>query len=983
MSPRHISLCVWARVINGSTPDSFRVFGGCMLGGMDKLDYSDLNDEIIDITPHDRAKPRGGRVKWFVFSALLLVFVLVSCVGVYTDALWFGSLGFGSRFWYVFGLGWTLFAVFGILTVAILRGGFYLLERLFGPEIFRPRKIIVNKQRVDLNFARFVRPASWMLAVVVGLISAQGLSSDWNAWALYLHQSATNATDPIFGRSVGFYLFTLPVYNELASWITGLIVILLVGAVVYSALSAIPDAPDFLAEKNTGSSRIGTRAYTAISAALGMLLMIAAARTLLSRYEYLWTDHSSFSGVTYTEANYLLPGLAAVAIALVVAAIVLFVNAFVIKGGRLLFVAIGIPVVVYVVACMIVPAYVQSFVVKPNELGRETPYIEHNIAGTRAGFNIEQVKARDYPADITPDALNLAANHSTLSNIRLWDWQALQDTLRQVQEIRTYYDFPDVDVDRYRVAGEMRQVMIATRELDIKKLPEQSRNWINERLIYTHGYGVTMNPVNEFTSEGKPRFLISNMPLETTGDLKVTRPEIYFGESTDTNVYVKTRQQEFDFPQGENNNYTTYEGDGGFAVGSGLRRLAIAWATGDLTKLPFSDDVTSESRVLMHRNIINRIRRVAPFLALDDDPYMVINSDGSLYWTVDAYTRSNRYPYSRHYSLGAERVNYVRNSVKVTVDAYTGAVSFYVFDETDPIVGAYRAAFPELFKPAAELPAGLRAHLRYPETLFKTQGDVFGLYHTTNPAMFFGREDVWSIARDATPAAADAPNKGTQAQPDALEPYQVLMPLPGEGAEPEFARILPFTPGNRNNMIAWLAGRADGDVYGKLLAYTFPSSRVIDGPLQIEARIDQDAQLSGQITLWNQQGSKVKRGNLIIMPIGTGLLFVEPIFLQAVRSPMPELRLVVLATQERLVYAESFEAALAQLLGQTQKTGAKPADEKKPGETTAPPSSNELIKRAGQTFADYQRLTAEGKLGEAGQKLDELKRILEQLEKAN
>ena len=384
---------------------------------------------------------------------------------------------------------------------------------------------------------------------------------------------ATTATDPIFGRSIGFYLFTLPVYNVLASWITGLIVILLVGAVVYSVLSAIPDPPDFLAEKNTGSSRIGTRAYTAISAALGMLLMIAAVRTLLSRYEYLWTDHSSFSGVTYTEANYLLPGLVAVAIALVVAAIVLFVNAFVIKGGRLLFVAIGIPVVVYVVACMIVPAYVQSFVVKPNELGRETPYIEHNIAGTRAGFNIEQVEARDYPADITPDALNLAANNSTLSNIRLWDWQALQDTLRQVQEIRTYYDFPDVDVDRYRVAGEMRQVMIATRELDIKKLPEQSRNWINERLIYTHGYGVTMNPVNEFTSEGKPRFLISNMPLETTGDLKVTRPEIYFGESTDTNVYVKTRQQEFDFPQGENNNYTTYEGDGGFAVGSGLRRF--------------------------------------------------------------------------------------------------------------------------------------------------------------------------------------------------------------------------------------------------------------------------------------------------------------------------------------------------------------------------------------------------------------------------
>ncbi len=315
----------------------------------------------------------------------------------------------------------------------------------------------------------------------------------------------------------------------------------------------------------------------------------------------------------------------------------------------------------------------------------------------------------------------------------------------------------------------------------------------------------------------------------------------------------------------------------------------------------------------------------------------------------------------------------------MTIDAYTGAVNYYVFDESDPIVTAYRAAFPELFKPAAEMPAGLRAHIRYPETLFKTQGDVFGLYHTTNAAMFFGREDVWSVAREAQPGGDAGAKPGAQ-EPVPLEPYQVLMPLPGERAEPEFARVLPFTPGNRNNMIAWMAGRADGDAYGQLLVYNFPSSRVIDGPLQIEARIDQDAQIAGQITLWNQQGSKVKRGNLIIMPIGTGLLFVEPIYLQAVRSPMPELRLVVLATQERLVYAANFEAALAQLLGQPQKTAAKDGETPKAAEPGAGPASGELIKRAAQTFADYQRLTATGKLGEAGQKLDELKRILDQLQ---
>jgi len=463
------------------------------------------------------------------------------------------------------------------------------------------------------------------------------------------------------------------------------------------------------------------------------------------------------------------------------------------------------------------------------------------------------------------------------------------------------------------------------------------------------------------------------MPVESTGDIRITRPQIYFGERTDTSVYVNTKQPEFDYPQGENNNYTTYQGDGGFAVGSGLRRLSIAWVTDDLSKLPFSDDVTNESRVLLHRNINVRIKRIAPFFTYDTDPYLMVEDAGRLIWIVDGYVTSDKFPYSRHYEHNGRRVNYIRNSVKVTIDAYTGAVNFYVFDDDDPIVAAYRSAFPELFKPSAEMPADVRAHIRYPEMMMKTQSDVFGLYHTQNAKMFFGREDVWSIAQEAA-------SGGSNAAPHPLEPYQVLMPLPGESPEPEFARVVPFTPGNRNNMIAWMAGRSDGDAYGKLLVYAFPASRVIDGPLQIEARIDQDAQIAAQITLWNQQGSKVKRGNLIIMPIGTGLLFVEPIYLQAVRSPMPELRLVVLATQERLTYAENFETALKQLLGQPEKTPAKETDTGRP--TTAPvaPSINELIKQASQAFSDYQRATAEGRLGEAGQKLDELKRILDQLQ---
>ena len=943
---------------------------------MNNTDYSDLDDEIINITPRTPRKP--SRTKWVILAVLIMIIAAWRGIYVYTDALWYDSLGFGSRFWYVLELGWGLFSIFGILTFAILGGGFSVLQKWFRLKSLVPRRIIVNKEPVTLDLAKYLRPVGWIVAVIFGLGFGLEFRTDWQVWVLYLHQPATAVADPIFGRSVGFYLFSLPIYELIAGWLTSLAVILLIAAVIYALIAAVPDQV-VVDQKRPFFSGFGERAYTAVSVLFGALLLIVAVRTMLSRYAYLWIDHPSFSGVTYTEANYLLPGLTVVAIALALAAIILFVNAFTKRSGRLLIIAIGGPALVYLVAGVLIPAYVQSFIVKPNELDRETPYIEHNIAGTRTGFNIGQVQVRDYAADITPAAFDLAANRGTLANIRLWDWKALQDTLRQIQEIRTYYDFPDVDVDRYPIGGEMRQVMIAARELDVNKLPEQSRNWINERLVYTHGYGVTMNPVNEFTTEGKPRFILSNMPIESTGDVSVTRPEIYFGERTDTLVYVKTKQREFDYPQGENNNYTNYDGDGGFAVGGGLRRMCIAWATDDLTKLPFSDDVTAESRVLMYRNIIDRIRRIAPFFSYDADPYIVVNDDGRLMWIVDGYTTADSFPYSRHYDANGQKANYIRNSVKVTIDAYTGAVNYYVFDESDPIVAAYRSAFPALFKPASDMPAGLRAHVRYPETLMKTQSDVFGLYHTQSAKMFFGREDVWSVAREA--AAGDGGGGKAPAQPQALEPYQVLMPLPGEKIGPEFARVLPFTPGNRNNMIAWMAGRSDGDAYGQLLVYSFPSSRVIDGPLQIEARIDQDAQIAGQITLWNQQGSKVKRGNLIIMPIGTGLLFVEPIYLQAVRSPMPELRLVVLATQERLTYAANFDTALSQLMGEAPKTAAKEEQPGKPGEKPpAPSSANEQIKQAGQVFADYQRLTAEGKLGEAGQKLDELKRILAQLQ---
>jgi uncharacterized membrane protein (UPF0182 family) len=644
-----------------------------------------------------------------------------------------------------------------------------------------------------------------------------------------------------------------------------------------------------------------------------------------------------------------------------------------------------VPAAIVYLVTGVVAWYVTSFVVRPNELVRERPFITNNIAWTRQAYALDRAQQIPFPAEAGIGALDPQNNQETLQNIRLWDWRALQDTLRQIQEIRTYYDFPDIDIDRYAIGGRVVQTMIAVRELNRDRLPESSRNWINEKLIYTHGYGITMNPVNGFTPEGQPALILSNMPVQSTvPSLRITRPQIYFGELTNTDVYVRTRQREFDYPEGDTNSETTYEGAGGIEIGGFLRRLLIAIDRGDLTRLPFSDDVTADSRLLMRRNIRARAETLAPFLLFDDDPYIVVRADGGLSWIMDAFTRAETYPYSRHLQMGGERFNYLRNSVKAVVDAYDGAVTFYVFDRTDPIISGYQRLFPELFRDQGEMPEDLRSHVRYPELLLEVQAAVYGLYHMTDPDVFYNREDLWTVASEVV---MNAQREQTAQQ---MEANFVLMRLPGESAL-EFVEMLPFTPARRNNMIGWIAGRSDGPHYGKALVYNFPKTRLVDGPMQIEARIDQNAQLSAQMSLWNQQGSSVRRGNLMVIPTGRALLYVKPIYLQAERSPMPELRVVVLAMQDRLAYAPTFEGALAALLGRAPSTltseGAAgrpfapppsaPEDRTAPSE---PDDVNSLISGAATDLAEYQRLTAEGRLGEAGQRLEALKQKLERLQ---
>ena len=934
------------------------------------------NVEVIDVGP-----PRRRRWKlWTIVAAVLLFLSFSRLLSVYLTALWFGSLGYSSVYWYVFKTKLALFAVFAVLTSLLLSATFLLFQRLFGAYAFENRTIILNNQPFQFSPAKFIRPLGWVVSIVVGLIYGFQLKDHWRQFALYWHQPATAFHDPIFGKPLGFYLFSLPLYDSLSSWLLGVTFIILVAAVAYSLLGLPQTVLKPSVRWSSGA------AFRAVCCALALFLLVQSWRTYLSRFPFLWQDHATFSGVSYTEANYTLPALLIVCIALIIAAIISLINAFVARRFSLLLIAIAIPVAVYIVGVVLIPTYIQSFIVKPNELERETPYITHNIEWTRRGFGLDQIETREFDPEPSTAAIDLANNRETLENIRLWDWRALQDTLRQIQAIRTYYDFPDVDVDRYAIGGRTLQMMNAPREINDDKLPSQSRNWINDRLIYTHGYGITMNTANGFTPEGLPQFILSNMPVQSTApEIKITRPEIYFGELTDRYVYVNTRQQEFDYPQGDTNATTKYQGTGGIRVGGWGRRMLLAWGLGDLSKLPFSDDVNSESRVMMRRTIREVVNGVAPFLTYDRDPYIVVSNEGRLFWIMDAYTESSYFPYSTHHDVAQNSINYIRNSVKAVIDAYNGTVHFYVFDSNDPLLAAYRRIFPGLFLDASQMPADLRTHVRYPETLIRAQGEVYSLYHTQNPKVFFQREDVWSVAQHVT-----VNSEGKQ-QTAAIDPYFVLMQLPGEDLKNEFVLILPFTPANRNNMIGWMAGRSDGENYGKLLGYNFPSSRLIDGPTQIEARIDQNAQLSSQFTLWNAQGSRVIRGHLLVIPIGRSLIFVEPIYLQAERSPMPELRLVVLATQEKLAYGQTFAEAMNNLFGEAAAQPTPPSGQETPKEGTpqptpsATPAQNlqQLINRAIQEFDDYQRLMSQGKFAEAGQKLEQHKRTLEEIRKLN
>jgi uncharacterized membrane protein (UPF0182 family) len=861
-----------------------------------------------------------ARVGLLVLAALLVGagLAVVASSNLLVDWLWFASLGFEP----VFSTTWRArLATFAAATIAsgiVLTCNGLVAARAAGPLVRRLHLVRTSgdpenlPETLEISFERF----PWRVAVVAAalLVSvAVGVSyaSNWPDVLKWWYAEPFEQADPIFARDLGFYVFTLPVYQALCDWALLIVVLaaLLVG-VVYWGRGAIEVGP--------GRPRLGTAPMRHLSALLASFFVVRAADCLLQRYGLLLSSNGVVFGAAYTDVHMRLPLLVAMAALYVVAAVLAV--ATIGRGDVRLPTAAVVLVVGASLLQWLLPGLYQSYRVKPDELRLESPYISNNIRLTRYGFGLDNVTSKEFPADGRLNPAVLAANDATIQNLRWWDPRPLLDTYRQLQEIRLYYDFDDVDVDRYSIDGTYRQVMLAARELDQTRLPTDAQTWINQHFKFTHGIGLAMSPVNRFDAEGLPIFFVQDIPPVSSVGLRIDRPEIYFGAETSNYVVVGGDTKEFDYPKGQDNVYTTFEGTGGIALDQLWRRVLFAWHLGDV-KLLISSNITASSRLLFRRRIIDRIHRVAPFLVLDRDPYLVV-SDGRLVWVQDAYTVSDALPYSQR--IAPSGINYIRNSVKIAVDAYDGTMHFYVADDRDPVVRTYRAMFPSLFESLDRMPAALRQHVRYPEDLFVLQANLYATYHMTDPEVFYNKEDLWSVPEG---------NHGGRTL--RMEPYYTIMRLPGEASE-EFILMLPMVPNRRDNMIAWLAARCDGANYGSVIAFRFPKDKLIYGPAQIEARIDQDTGISQQLSLWNQTGSRVIRGNLLVMPIDDALLYVEPLYLSAENRQLPELKRLIASYGDRVVMSQQVEPLFAALFARTEP--AEPAIGVQPVEPSAAPA---------------------------------------------
>jgi uncharacterized membrane protein (UPF0182 family) len=905
----------------------------------------------------------------FVYGGVglgLFTLILFRIMDLWGEALWFQSVGYISRFWKVLVTQVVMAAIFAVVGAFIM----YLLAF----------SVYKEKQR-----------ASWVaigLGAVVGLIWG---ASHWMEWLRFINRVGGDVRDPILSMSEGFYLFTLPFLDalyQLALWLLFLSLLVMAGALF---LRRQGNEIRFESRENPGAGSFG-------SLYLGgaLLLFVLATGKYLSRFHLLYSRWGVVHGPGWTDVHIRLP----MYWVMVVVTALLGVS-LLIPGMRKRLVpslirrkSVGIPLplkqvgfhliwmlLVWLVGLSIVPALVQWLRVEPNEITMESPYIGYNIRFTRRGFNLHRVEEREFPVSSEFNRSMIEQNQDIFKNIRLWDYRALDAVYKQFQEIRLYYEFTDVDIDRYHLSSGYRQVMISAREMELDNLPSKSQTFVNRRFKYTHGYGVTLTNVSDFTPQGLPHLLAKDIPPKVEDPaLEMIQPEIYYGELTRTHVVANSRTEEFDYPSGEQNRYIRYQGTGGVPVSNLWRKFLYGYKF-DGTRFFFSGYPDENSRLMFHRQVQERVEVLAPFLSFDADPYVVI-ADGHLYWIIDGYTTSDRYPYSEPFtsteiieyrttnntqslkntmSGNMSGVNYIRNSIKAVVNAYSGEVQFYIYEPDDPLIQVYCRIFPGFFREKESMPQPLQRHVRYPVDMLLVQGLVYSQYHMDDPTVFYNQEDLWVRATEKYYG---------EVQP--VEPYYIMWEPTGSD-EQEFVLMLPFTPKNRQVLIGWIAGMCDGDDYGRFLAYQFPKEKRVLGTQQVETKIDQDRYLSGQLTLWDQRGSNVIRGNVLVIPVQETIFYVEPIYLQAETAAYPELRLVAVMHNDNLSYAATFDQALEGLLA--GEGGRLP--EGMEGEKSGTPAS--LIRGARDAFQNYIKSVGEERFREAGDALEQLQRALDQL----
>ncbi|MGE5453839.1 MAG: UPF0182 family protein [Methylocystaceae bacterium] len=905
---------------------------------------------------------KGSYIFWGIIALILLVGGSLS--RMYVDWLWFKSINLGS--------------VFTITLISKLAVGFigFLLAFLFvwfnlnltrrnthskqntshqgddgviylNQEVSSPWQNLLNHP-----FTKWVFVA---VAAMLALLVNGNMSSKWIIVQQYLNQVPFGVKDPIFGHDLAFYFFNLPLFEMIYGYLLGLLLLTIIAVgIVY--LITVSVELFFMEWENV------TFATKHLGVLIAFVMGIVAIGYRLHAYSILYSPTGVVYGAGYTDIHAKLMGYRILFFIALIVALAILVN-LIIRRVRWILYALGAWLVFAIVLNGFIPFVMQKLVVAPNEYNQEKPYIQNAIKFTRQAYNLDKISSRDFNVDYKLTASDLDKNKLTVKNIRLWDWQPLRTTYRQIQEIRPYYLFNDVDVDRYQINGESRQVMLAARELDPSGLPENAKTWVSMRMQYTHGYGLALSPVNEVAQEGLPNLFIKDVPPRFTTDLKVNNPAIYYGEVNNDYVVVKTKTKEFDYPSGSENVYSTYQADSGVRVGSFINRLVFAFVFKDY-KMLISNQINADSRVLLNRNIHYMVERIAPFLSYDEDPYLVI-ADEKMYWMQDAYTVSSRYPYSEPFD---ERgANYIRNSVKVVIDAYTGQPTFYVADETDPIIKAMGGTFSKLFKPMESMPTALKSHVRYPEDLFKVQTQMLTTFHMLDPQVFYYKEDKWSIPQEIFGDKAAT-----------MEPYYTIMKLP-DAVKEEYILMRPFTPNTKQNMVAWLAARSDGENYGKLQLYLFPKQELIFGPMQIESRVNQDSEISQALTLWNQKGSSIFRGNLLVIPIENSILYVEPLYLQAAQSQLPELKRIIAVYGDKVVMEPTLDAALKRLFGESEYTPPATETPSLPGAPLPTVTVNSLITQAQQYYTQADAALRAGDFTGYGEAQAKLRATLERL----